>query len=126
MTEGPRAAAKRAKHDLGKYVAFEARWLPPEASDAELLEALRADLLQTRRGPDGSEGAAAIWARLRPTLPDCAEVQAVDAHVIEITENESALRRGEIQRAQLDALAAAARDIAAQLAALARRLDTEA
>ncbi|MCB9745547.1 MAG: hypothetical protein H6740_23410 [Alphaproteobacteria bacterium] len=126
MDDAPREAARRAKHDLGKYVAFEARWLPEDAPDAEWVEALRADLLHTRRGPEGSEGAASIWARLRPSLPECAEVQAVDARVIEITENSSALLSGELRRPQLDALAAAARDIAAQLAALTRRLDREA
>ena len=58
----------RIKHDLGKYVAFQVRWLPEEAGHEERLQALRADLLATRRGPDGELDASALWRQLRPAL----------------------------------------------------------
>ncbi len=67
------------RHDLGKYIGFEASFLPPEPSPEALREALRADLLATRRGPRGVESAADIWNRLRPPLlaedPDVAAIE---------------------------------------------------
>ena len=61
-------AARIAKHDLGKYVTFQTRWLGADASEEERLDALRADLLETRRGPDGTVDALAVWAEFRPIL----------------------------------------------------------
>jgi hypothetical protein len=58
----------RVKHDLGKYVSFQVRWLGPEASVEDRRAALVADLTATRRGPEGSRDAASIWAALRPAL----------------------------------------------------------
>ncbi|MCO4743199.1 MAG: hypothetical protein KC912_00320 [Proteobacteria bacterium] len=60
--------AARIKHDLGKYVAFQARWLPDDPADDELREALVADLLSTRRGPDGSMDALQVWDAFRAPL----------------------------------------------------------
>lgn len=57
-----RALAARLKHDLGKYIAFGARWLPEDASAEEQAEALSSDLLHTRRGPDGEQDALSVWA----------------------------------------------------------------
>ena len=56
------ALAGRLKHDLGRYVAMQARWLGPDADAATKQAALRDDLLATRRGPDGSVDAVAVWA----------------------------------------------------------------
>ena len=56
------------RHDLGKYVVFQLRWLPPEPSDGELREALEADLARTRSGGGLVESAPQLWARLRPPL----------------------------------------------------------
>lgn len=68
------------RHDLGKYIAFETRFLGPEAAEAELRAALRADLYATRRSASGVEGADRIWTRLRPeALRDDPDVSAVDA-----------------------------------------------
>jgi hypothetical protein len=53
--------AGRLRHDLGRYVAFQARWLPPDATPGERLQALRDDVLATRRGPDGATDAFRIW-----------------------------------------------------------------
>jgi hypothetical protein len=58
------------RHDLGKYIRFETRFLPPDADAAALRAALRADLLQTRRRGDEIESAWALWRRLRPSLLD--------------------------------------------------------
>lgn len=58
----------RLKHDLGKYVALQARWLPPEAGPVERREALVADLLHTRRGPEGSTSAHEVWETFRGML----------------------------------------------------------
>lgn len=112
-------ATARAKHDLGKYVAFQLRWLAPDCSDAELLEALQADVLNTRRGPDGSESAMSIWNRLKPELAG-AEVQAVEDGVATLSAHAEGLAGGTLSRDQMEACAQAAREIARHLAALAR------
>ncbi|HHO52899.1 MAG TPA: hypothetical protein ENK18_19000 [Deltaproteobacteria bacterium] len=58
----------RLRHDLGKYVSLQVRWLgaspPPEA----LRQAMMADLLETHRGPGGGIDAPTVWAGLRPAL----------------------------------------------------------
>ncbi len=56
------------RHDLGKYVAFQLRWLPEQPSDDELREALLADLARTRSAGERVESAPALWARLRAPL----------------------------------------------------------
>jgi hypothetical protein len=58
----------RARHDLGKYVAFQARWLPDGAGADELRAALLADLTRTRAAAGLVESAPEIWDRLRPAL----------------------------------------------------------
>lgn len=58
----------RLKHDLGKYVALQQRWLPDGSSQHESEKALKADLLQTRRGPNGSQDAVSVWAEFRGQL----------------------------------------------------------
>ncbi len=74
------------RHDLGKYVCFETRFVGVEAAEPDLRDALRADLLRTRCGRDAegreaTETAWALWARLRPgTLagdPDITEIDAL-------------------------------------------------
>ncbi|TNE84436.1 MAG: hypothetical protein EP330_29935 [Deltaproteobacteria bacterium] len=60
--------AARIKHDLGKYVAFQVRWLDDDADDEELREALTADLLATRRGPEGQVDVLTVWAGFRAGL----------------------------------------------------------
>ena len=58
----------RLKHDLGKYVAFQIRWLPPDASSTDRLAALQRDLLQTRSGPNGIVDAVTVWAEFEGLL----------------------------------------------------------
>lgn len=60
--------AARLKHDLGKYVALQQRWLDSQASNDEIWKALQADLLSTRRGPDGHQDAVAVWCEFSPEL----------------------------------------------------------
>lgn len=101
-------AAARARHDLGKYVAFQARGLDADAPVEELRAALREDLIRTRKGPAGVESAAELWRALRePLLP--AGVEAIDALVVDL----------DARAARLDTLDGAA---LVETAALARRL----
>lgn len=65
-TEALLDAVAKARHDLGRYVAFQARSLEPGASDADLRASLDADLNHTRSTPDAS--CAAVWAGLRGAL----------------------------------------------------------
>ncbi len=121
-------AAKAAKHDLGKYVAFEARWLPPEASRTDRLRALQADVLHTRRSAQASEGAVDLWGRLRPglaALGDDPDLAAVDAAVAALAAHGPGLADGSLDGEALADCAAQARRIADHLAALHRRLRQE-
>ena len=74
------------RHDLGKYVCFETRFVGTEAPELALREALQADLQRTRCRtlPDGealTETAWALWARLRPVDlegdPDVLEIDSL-------------------------------------------------
>lgn len=125
MSDPLREAVARARHDLGKYVAMNQRWLGDAPPASELREALVADLLETRSGPRGKDDAVAVWAALRPDLeplaPD-ADLAAVDAHVAAIAEALPALASGALPDAALAALAAHARAIPTHLTALNRRL----
>ena len=58
----------RLNHDLGKYVSLQVRWLGEDPSIEDLRRAVEADLLSTRRGPDGSRSATSVWAEFRPGL----------------------------------------------------------
>ncbi len=118
-------AVAAAKHDLGKYVAFSARWLPPGTAGTELLEALRSDVLHTRRNSDGSEDAVALWSRLRPdlgSLGDDPDLLAVDAAIEELSGWMPGLEAGTLGDGELTACAGTAKSIATHLAALHRRL----
>ena len=110
-------ALRKVRHDLGKYVCFQLRWLPGDAGDEELLEALRADVLATRRGPSGTESAVAIWARLRPSVEGL-DLALVDAHVALLESHLEGLQAGTLEPDELQACAAAARGISAELTRL--------
>ncbi|MBN2798957.1 MAG: hypothetical protein JXX28_07395 [Deltaproteobacteria bacterium] len=62
------ALVGRLRHDLGRYMAFQLRAVGDGAPHTLLCEALRADLLQTRRGPAGVERAVDLWDRALPAL----------------------------------------------------------
>jgi len=107
------------RHDLGKYVCFETRFVGIDALEPALREALRADLERTRcrRMPSGeelTETAWALWARLRPSAlaedPDVAEIDGLVA---------------ELEAADLDADLAGLREtaeVALAVSAITRRL----
>lgn len=112
-------AADRARHDLGKYVCFQARGLGEDASEAELRDALAQDLRRTRSGPAGVRGVAELWAELRPPLA-AAGVEPIDALVADLAER--AARLDTLDRPALLDTVARARALADDLRALARRL----
>ena len=74
-------ASERVRHDLGKYVSFATRFLAEDAGVEALREALRDDLVHTRRSPDGVENAPMLWARLRVPLTDPAVPPEIRAFV---------------------------------------------
>ena len=116
-------AALDARHDLGKYVSLNLRFLGADADRAALREALIADLTQTRRGPSASESAPDVWAACRGGLPPAApEVQQVDAAIKHIQSKLPALMNDSLDDEALQALAQAARGVTAALTALTRRL----
>ncbi|WP_146659514.1 hypothetical protein [Enhygromyxa salina] len=118
------------KHDLGKYVAWtsanldEAVWDGPVAE--ELLTALRADLLETRKHGDRREAAWEIWqahvgALPRPLEP---ELEAVGSAVARLERVGAALAnddRETLARERAN-IRAAQQDIRLQLRNLHRRL----
>jgi len=73
------------RHDLGRYICFEQRFLEQEDNISELRQALQNDLLCTRRTADGSETCFALWARLRPSILDGdPDVGVIDQAIAEI------------------------------------------
>ena len=61
-------AAARARHDLGRYVALQTRFVGVDGEEADLLAALESDLLHTRRSPGATLGVAEVWAACRGDL----------------------------------------------------------
>ena len=56
------------KHDLGRYICFERRFVEDSEDIGELRRALRSDIHKTRRSGDESETCWDIWNRLRPNV----------------------------------------------------------
>lgn len=97
------------RHDLGKYVCFEARFVADPGDRAALRAALQADLRRTRRRGAEVEGVGGVWARLRPTaLEGDPTVQRLDAAVAQLAS------------ADLDAPDARLADLAAQARAVSQ------
>jgi hypothetical protein len=86
------------RHDLGKYIAFEARFVGEDADTETLRAALRADLEATRRHGDEVEPAQSLWCRLRPQL-DEPEVGAIDVTMAALGEIDLAGPDVELRRA---------------------------
>ena len=101
-----REAAERVRHDLGKYVHLEARWLGEDANELELREALHNDLARTRRDPSGDEDCERVWARLRGDLAGL-DTSEIDAIVIRL--GSAARKLGELDHHRLRAVAEDAR-----------------
>jgi hypothetical protein len=122
------------RHDLGKYVCFQARGLPAqsEAELATLREALRADLLATKRSPQGSWDVLALWGSLAPPLRGEHELEgglradlrgdesfdALEAAMAELGAAATALRQGRLADPELAPAAATAREVASRCAEL--------
>ena len=111
-------AAARARHDLGKYISFQARWVEPGAPVEALRDALREDLLRTRKGPDGVVTAAALWRELREPLQGL-EIGRVDALVELLTVRAATLDT--LDEAALLDTARLAREVADELRAVHAR-----
>lgn len=111
-------ATQRARHDLGKYICFEARWLPDHADAAALRQALAQDLLKTRAGPSGTTDAITLWAQLKPTLPP-AEIGEIDGWMQQL--DQAARHLDTLDTPALWQTAALARKVAEALRALALR-----
>ena len=77
-SESPSELTARAKHDLGKYIAFESRWLPADCSDSELLTALQSDILRTANSPTEVKTAFDIWGGLYSTLVSVVGTDSVE------------------------------------------------
>ena len=58
-------------HDIGKAISLNQRWLGQNATEDDRLEAVRDDLLRTRRGPMGTQSAVELWSQYRthPEMP---------------------------------------------------------
>ncbi|MFZ5481872.1 MAG: hypothetical protein ACOZNI_34240 [Myxococcota bacterium] len=108
-------AALKARHDLGKYAAFQVRWIGPDAPVAELREALRADLLRTQ----GDRDVAAVWRDLRGPLAGC-DVDDVDTIVATLAER--AARLDSLGEPELRETASLALSLGGRLKALVQRL----
>ena len=101
-----REAAERVRHDLGKYVHLEARWLGEDADEAELRAALHNDLARTRRHPAGDEGCDVVWARLRPDVTSL-EIAELDSIVLRLSD--AARKLDQLDHPRLRAVAEDAR-----------------
>jgi len=60
--------AARVRHDLGRYLALQCRWLSTGSSLEERRAALTDDLLATARGPAGSRDALQVAAPILEAL----------------------------------------------------------
>jgi hypothetical protein len=61
-------ALAQVRHDLGKYIALNLRWLPEQPTEEQLRAALLTDLRATRSGGGVQEDAWSLWQRLRPGI----------------------------------------------------------
>ena len=73
------------KHDLGRYICFERRFVEDSEDMGELRRALRSDIRMTRRSGDESETCWDIWTRLRPhLLNDDPDILIIDRAIEDI------------------------------------------
>ncbi len=124
-TEDLEDALDDLAHDLGKYIHLPLSLLPNEATDSEFRAAAVKALLETRRGPSGTQSAQTIWSQFRDEVGNELEgkpgwtgvVQAVDhalawASKIRVTAHE--LDRAELMN-DLTAVTPAIRTLRSQL-----------
>ena len=122
-------AAAAARHDLGKYIAFELRWVGEAASDADLLAALQADVLRTRSSRGETLDALAVWEGVKPGLQGLrgrdVDVDAVDEAMNRIGLRLPGLCGGALTREEMNSCRADAFLVSEHLDALYRRLKEE-
>lgn len=119
-------AAQDARHDLGKYICMNQRWLGESCAPAERLEALQADLLRTQSGPSGAVDAFTLWARLRPRLEGAgSEIEEVDLAISRLASRRESVEEGTADEATLAGCSADCKTIADALKRLTRRLQKE-
>lgn len=119
-------AAQDARHDLGKYICMNQRWLGDSAPRAERLEALQADLLRTQSGPNEAVDAFTLWTRLRPPLEGAgSEIEEVDLAISRLASRRESVEQGTTDEATLAACSADCKTIADALKRLTRRLQKE-
>lgn len=105
------------RHDLGKYITLEVRFLGPDPGTEALRAALRADLHQTAKRGDEVRSAWEVWASLRPAALDG------DVDLLRIEASLQALRDVDLSgdRSALEQAADLARDVAEATRSLYRR-----
>jgi len=82
-------ALEDLRHDLGKYICFETRFVGLDAELETLRAAIVADLRTTRRQAADTLPAWDLWARLRPlALDDDPDLRAVDVAINELRETD--------------------------------------
>jgi hypothetical protein len=119
-------AAQDARHDLGKYICMNQRWLGEQSPLPERMEALQADLLRTQSGPKGDQDAFSLWSRLRPPLEGVgSELEEVDSALARLALHRDAIETGTLNEATLAACTADCKSIADALKRLTRRLQKE-
>ena len=73
------------RHDLGRYICFERRFLVDVDDVAELRRALTSDIQMTRKSGEDSEACWGIWKRLRPSrLDGDPDVRVIDQAIEDI------------------------------------------
>jgi hypothetical protein len=124
------------RHDLGKYISFQARG--SEGDPVLLREALCADLLATQRSPQGTVDALALWGQLAPPLRGERDLEgglradlrgdetfdALEAAMAELGGLIPMLRQGKLEDEKLAVAAAAAREVAESCSLLWKRART--
>lgn len=107
------------RHDLGKYITFEVRFVGLDADTEALRRALRADLHETDKRGGAAEPAWRVWARLRPPeLEHDPDVVAIDALIYSLER----LALETLDRAGLVAAAEQAAAVQAHCKALSLRV----
>jgi hypothetical protein len=77
--------ALRLRHDLGKYISMQQRWLAPDATISERKDALLADILETRRSSEGVVDAFQIWSEFWALFSGASSLS--DGTVLDLSED---------------------------------------
>ena len=73
------------RHDLGKYICFEQRFIMSVDDPDELRRALFSDLFRTRRMGEDAEDCGQVWQRIRPAeLDKDPDIEVIDQAIGDI------------------------------------------